>query len=141
MATIPIAEQVAEVERELRDRNRRYGALVASGRWKADTAERKFQQMQAALASLRTIALHADGLRILISYLRRPDVDDTAPAPKHDELEAILRQPAVQELLATFPDAVLSGVAPVPYPQDFDPDAHDHHELDEARNASAEAGP
>lgn len=131
-APVPIAEQIAEVERELRDRNRRYPALVAAGRWKHETAERKFGDLQAALASLRTIAAHADGLRLLIAYLRRPDVEAAAPEPTPDEREAMLRQPAVQTLLATFPEAVLTGISPAPSPQSFDAAAAPAHEHDEA---------
>ena len=121
---IALAEQIAEVERELRQRAHVYPRLIDKGRLKLETAHAHNAALQAALATLRTLAEHADGLRILIACLKRearirrdeinqdPGWDDPSPA----EVDIMLQQPAVAAVLQEFHGAVLTSVAPVAYP-------------------------
>lgn len=121
---VPLAAQIAEVERELRARAHVYPRLIDKGRLKLETAHAHNAALQAALATLKTLAEHADGLRLLIAYLKRqarlraddvnqdPGWDDPSPA----EVELMLQQPVVQAVLQAFPGAVLTSIAPVAYP-------------------------
>lgn len=52
-ATIPLAAQVAEVERELRQRERVYPRLVADKRMTQAAADRQTAVMRAVLATLK----------------------------------------------------------------------------------------
>ncbi len=115
MTTVPIAAQVAEVERELRARAHVYPRLIDKGRLKVETAALHNRDLQAALATLRTVEAYADGLRELIRYLRGAGL---APGeqPSAEERQYLLDHPAVRALVEAFPGAVLTGIAPVVYP-------------------------
>lgn len=126
MTIVPIAEQLAEVEREVRNRARYY-----PGRLTREVAERKLRDLSAAAATMRIIVEHADGLRPLIAYLRREAASETpAAVPDADDTAALLAHPAVAELLVAFPDAVLAGIAPVAItaPAASTSDAAEHEE-------------
>lgn len=109
---IPIGEQIEEVERELRHRARLYPLWIDKGRLKLETAHVHTTRLQAALATLRVVEAHADGLRALIALLRAYD----PVLPPIDEREKILEHPAVRQVLAAFPGAVLTAIRPVAYP-------------------------
>lgn len=56
MADVPIAEQIACVERELRMRARVYPGWVAAGRMTRERAEAETRAMEAVLMTLRGLA-------------------------------------------------------------------------------------
>lgn len=55
MTTIPIAEQIACVRREIRQRERVYARLVENGRMHRDAADREIAAMIAVLATLQDV--------------------------------------------------------------------------------------
>lgn len=117
---IPIADQLAEVEREVRDRERRYPDRVARGRLKPETAERKLAEMRAVAATIRFISRHAAGLRELVTALRLidADTDPAAVAEMSDEMrQALLAVPAVAAVLEEWPEAELVGIRPTAPPE------------------------
>lgn len=113
---VSINEQIEEVAREIRQRERLYPEWVAKGRYNANTAERKLRDLNAAHATLLTIAAHADGLRALIEVLRRVakygPTGDAAPI-SDGEAELLLQHPAVAAVLREFPDAIISDIRPL----------------------------
>jgi hypothetical protein len=121
--SVPIADQLAEVEREIRQRERVYPKWIAAGRLKADTAANKMRSLEAAAATLRVVSEHADGLRTLVAYLRRERSSRAAdyvtgdtvetPIPDAEDTTALLEHPAVAELLRHFPEATLASIEPV----------------------------
>lgn len=106
MSVVSIHDQVDEVEREVRNREHLYPVQIAKGRLKPETADVKLQHLRAAAATMRIIADHADGLRELLKALR-------AKAGELD-MARLAEHPAVVEVLKQFPDAVLSGIGPIP---------------------------
>lgn len=54
---VPLADQVACLERELGLRRRVYPRLVANGRFAQDAADREIARMAAALETVRAAAL------------------------------------------------------------------------------------
>lgn len=118
-ASVPIADQIAEVEREIGYRERVYPNWVDAGRLSHDKAALHFNRMRAAAATLRAVQRHADGLRALISYLGRVRGDAAAVVwddhmPGAAEASALLEAPGVKELVAAFPDSTLTAIAPAP---------------------------
>ena len=120
---VPLSEQVAEVERELRQRHRAYPRWIDQKRLKVETAHEHMSRLQAALATLQILHQHADGLRLLISYLKREqrirgvsDDWNQDDVPTEEETAILLEQPAVRAVLEAFPGAVLTSIAPVAYP-------------------------
>lgn len=91
----PIAAQIADLERRLT----------------AETDPEAFDRLRSAIASLRLIERHADGLRALISWLRRQQQAAAAVAweqgPGPAEAAALLAAPGVQAVLEAFPGAVI----------------------------------
>lgn len=102
---VPIQDQAAEVEREVRNREHLYPVLIGKGRLKEDTAEQKLRDLRAAAATMRIIADNAQGLRELLKALRAKSGEE--------EKTRLLQHPAVAEVLKQFPDAVLDGIAPI----------------------------
>lgn len=54
-ATIPLDDQIAEVQRELRVRGTVYARWIADKKMKPDVAERQITRMQAALHTLMSL--------------------------------------------------------------------------------------
>lgn len=52
---IPLADQIAEVERELTFRRRRWPGNVSSGHFDANTAYSRINRLEAALATLKAL--------------------------------------------------------------------------------------
>lgn len=105
---ISIDEQIDEIGRQLRRLEK------FPGRLKPETRERKAAALSAAERSLRTIKDHADGLRVLITYLRshrehRVDWEDVSPAMA----DVLLSNPAVRFVTDEFPEAVLVASRPL----------------------------
>lgn len=127
--TVPLPEQAAEVERELRQRERLYPQWIAEGRIKPDTAATKVRNLRAAATTLRFMAGHAEGLRTLVGYLRNTGAG-LEPTP--DERAALLAHPAVQAVLDAWPDAEAIGIRPITQPS---PDGDQTEERQEACKA------
>jgi hypothetical protein len=125
--TVPLPEQAAEVERELRQRERLYPRWIAEGRIKADTAATKVRNLQAAATTLRFMAGHAEGLRTIVGQLR---TNGAEPTP--EERAALLAHPAVQAVLDAWPDAEALGIRPITQPS---PDGDPTEERQEACEA------
>lgn len=87
----PLAEQIAEVEREIRQRARCYPKWVEQGRYLQATADRK-------LAALRDVQSTLIWLEANLGWIR-PE------AERRRELRDVCTEPAVAAVLAEFPDA------------------------------------
>lgn len=125
MAIVPIADQVSEVEREIGLRHRVYPAWIASGRISQHEAELRIETLGAALATLRLVQQYADGVRKLILFLRAANLEP-GETPTTEERDALLTNPAVRELVRTFPGAEIVAVRPAP--PITPPDLFDHEE-------------
>jgi len=104
---IPLADQIAEVAREIRQRDRVYPKWIADGRLKQETADTKLAQLHAALSTLQFIERHADGLRLLVKFLREADLQPKEQ-PSEEERQHLLAHPAVRAVVDAFPDASIS---------------------------------
>lgn len=118
-APIPIADQIAEVERELGYRDRVYPGWVLSGRMTQDRASFHVARLRAAAATLRAIQANADGLRALISYLNRARAGAATVAwndhmPSAAETAVLLDTPGVRAVLEAFPGAAIVGITSTP---------------------------
>jgi hypothetical protein len=57
---VPLHEQVAAAEREVRMRQRVYPGWIAKGRMKSDAADREIAAMQAIVRTLREVLARSD---------------------------------------------------------------------------------
>ena len=110
---IPLPDQAAEVEREIRQRERIYPRWIEEGRIKPETAAVKLRDLRAAAATLRFMAGHAAGLRTLAQFLVNTGAG-VEPTP--DERAALLAHPAVQAVLDAWPEAEAVGIRPITLP-------------------------
>lgn len=108
-----VADQADEVGREVRQRERLYPDWITRGRIKADTADRKIETLRDAERTLRFVAHHAAGLRVLAHFLIA-SAPGVPPIPTEDEKQALLAHPAVKALLEVWPDAEVEILGPVP---------------------------
>lgn len=94
--TVPLAEQIVEVEKEVRDRARRYPAMVAKGRLKPETADAKLAAMRAVQSTLHWLerndgwikAEHrrrSEAARLVAEHF--PDAEIVDPDAEHHETE------------------------------------------------------
>lgn len=100
LSAVPIEEQCAEVEREIRSRLRLYPGQVARGRLKPDSAARKIHALRAAQTSLAWLAANADWVRAAAK----------ARADAAHDLAAVEAHPVVQQALTTFPGASVAKI-------------------------------
>lgn len=110
---VSLAEQIEEVGKELRHRQRTYDHAVANRRLLRETADRKLRDLRAALDTLEFLARHREGLRLMIAVLQRVEKfgsASTVGSITDDEAQILLEQPAVQAVLAAFPDAIITDV-------------------------------
>lgn len=110
-ASTPLSDQIEEVAREIRQRQRVYPKWVEEGRYKKETAEKKMADMEAAYRTLQFLAKYADPLRLLIKTLQQYNPYDGVLLPDA-VIEEALANPAVREVMAAFPGAVISRVGP-----------------------------
>lgn len=95
MTTIPLAEQIVEVEREVRNRARRYPDLVAKGRLTQAVADSRLAALRAVQSTLTWLETH--------SHWIKPEVERRAAAARavaeleEDDAARLVRQ--------AFPDA------------------------------------
>jgi len=103
---VPLAEQIAEVEREIRQRCRVYPKWVQDGRYKQETADAKLAAMRAAQSTLTWLEQNMDWIKA--EAQRR-----AARASEEAELAAIKQHPAVAEILDAYPGAEIANVREV----------------------------
>ena len=105
-AMVSVADQIAELRREVAMRRNVYPKRVVAGAMTQGDADRKMAVLEAAIATLRFIEQHRDALRALIMELR-----DTATSP--DDVaarrHALMADPAVAAVVAAFPGARILG--------------------------------
>lgn len=113
---VEIGDQIAEVEREIRQRIRRYPEAISKGQLKEETAARKLWHMQAAAASLRFLRDNAGWIRAIAEERRRQaanidlDLDPVEPMSTQPSAVAEPEPPnadPIDALLATFPGATV----------------------------------
>ena len=103
-ARVPLADQIVEVEKEVRDRARRYPDLVARGRYLQDTADRKLDAMRGVQTTL--MWLDANMHWIKPEAARRLKEQRLAA-----EAEELRSHPAVAPVIEEFPGAEISRVS------------------------------
>jgi hypothetical protein len=102
-ARVPLAEQIAEVEREIRQRCRVYPKWVADGRYKPETADAKLAALRAAQSTLVWLEQNEHWIR---PQAQRRAADARLAA----EAEALRGHPAVTAVFDAFPDAAIADV-------------------------------
>lgn len=107
---MPLAAQLAKLERILGDRVRHYRTGVAKGRLTLDAAAVKHAECMAILASFRWLAANAAWVRAEA----RMRAEARARAEAHAALAAeMAEEPAVAAVLAAFPGAAIVDVQPL----------------------------
>jgi hypothetical protein len=117
---VSLAEQIEEVGKELRHRQRTYDHAVANRRLLRETADRKLRDLRAALDTLKFLARHREGMHLLLAVLRRVEKfgsPSTVGIITDDEAQLLLDQPAVQAVLSAFPDAIITDVRAIGDPR------------------------
>lgn len=105
--TVPLADQIVEIEKTVRDRARRYPDLVARGRLLPPTAERKLEAMRAAQSTLVWLEANLHWIR--------PEAERRVKARAlAAEAETLRDHPAAREVLVAFPGAEIASVRPLP---------------------------
>lgn len=107
---IPLTEQIEEVAREIRQRERLYPRWIAEGRYKQETADKKVADLNAALATLVFIEKHAEPLRLLIATLQQYNPYDRVLPDS--AIEDVLKHPSVRAVMEAFPNAIVEDVRP-----------------------------
>lgn len=110
---VPLAAQIEEVEREIRQRARIYPKWVADGRYKQDTADAKLAAMRAVQSTLMWLERFRDDIHALHTRLKSEAVAGRAAERQSrldSELAALRAHPAVKAVLDEFPDAVIDTV-------------------------------
>jgi transcription elongation GreA/GreB family factor len=107
--SIPLNEQIAEVEREIRMRARVYPDWIEKKRLKPETAETKLAALRAAQSTLmwleRNMAwIKPEAQRRAMLARQQKELDEIEAA----ERAAVLTAPAVQAVLEVFPDATVT---------------------------------
>lgn len=95
MAHVPLSEQIEEVGREIRLRQRLYPEWIKIRRLKQETADTKLAAMQAAERSLQWLAQNIDWIRPIAEQRKLLE-------QQQRELE---NHPIVEAAMAAFPDA------------------------------------
>lgn len=104
MANASISEQVEEVAREVRTRERLYPSWIESGRYRKETAERKLATLRAALRSLMFLQENAEWIRAE-HRVRHQRIE--AGIMEEAERAALEDLEEVQAVRKVFPDAEL----------------------------------
>lgn len=122
-ALVPIGQQIAEVRRELTERRDRYAREVRFNLLDPSIAHMRNRDLMAVLATLAAVERHAEGLRLLITYLIRHD--GAAVPPPDGERAAILAHPAVRAVMESWPDGRVAITEPAPIDASETPTASD----------------
>jgi len=106
MTAVPITDQIAEVERELRQRERLYPKWIAEGRIKQDTADAKLRALRAAALSLRFLGDNRDWISTVWKQRRTMEDRDRDEVP---DVPAAGRT-AVDAVQMEFPGTTVVGI-------------------------------
>lgn len=115
--SVPMADQVAEVAREVSLRGRVYPHWIKAGRLSQEDADRQLANLRAALATLEFVARHATGLRALVHFLIATGADadpSRVTTATREDIAALKSHPAVAAVIDAFPDAYITHVSPAP---------------------------
>ncbi|NOU05320.1 MAG: hypothetical protein HOO99_03975 [Hyphomicrobiaceae bacterium] len=110
-ARVPLDDQIAEVEREIRQRERLYPRWIEAGKYKKATADKKLDDLRAALVTLQFVAKHSEPLRRLIKTLQQHNAHDHVVSDF--AIEELLADPAVRKVMEVFPEAIATAVQPI----------------------------
>jgi len=113
VATIPLTEQIEEVGREVRYRERLYPNWVKLGRLKKDTAETKLAAMQSVKSTLTWLEQNLDWIK---PEAERRRAEARAKAERDREMSELSDDPTVQAAKAAFPDAEVADIRPLAEP-------------------------
>lgn len=108
----PLAEQIDEVAREVRQRQRVYPRFVDEGRYKKETAEKKLADLIAAHGTLLFLQKYADPIKALIRTLQQFNPYEGKIIPDN-VIEDLLADSRVREVMDVFPGAVITDVRPM----------------------------
>jgi hypothetical protein len=129
---ITLAQQIEEVEGEIRQRGRLYPDWVAKGRYKPETAERKLATMRAVQSTLTWLEQNEHWIRP--AYIARREA--TRRAAEDEALRAeLMKNPAVRAVVDAFPDAEVHlprPPAPEPEPYHYEDPPFDPEATEEA---------
>lgn len=114
--TVPLRDQIVEIEKEIRDRGRRYPVAVAKGRLLQATADAK-------LAALRAVQSTLTWLEANEGWIRAEAQRRARAAREAAEIAELGEHPAAIALQETFPGAEIVGVADL---QPLDDASSDH---------------
>ena len=110
MTQIPLANQIIEIEKHIRDCGRRYQELVDKGRWKQETADRKRAALRAVQSTLVWLEKNHDWIK---AEAERRRAEARAKAKREAELAEIESDPGVAAALAAFPGAEPVDIRPL----------------------------
>lgn len=103
---VSLADQIAELRREVAMRRNVYPKRIGGGAMTQDDADRKIGAIEAAIATLRFIEQHRDGLRALVVELRQaPGSPDATSARR----SALMADPIVAAVVEAFPGSRILG--------------------------------
>lgn len=105
-ATVPLDDQIAEVERELRAREHVYPRLIEKGRLKPETADKHVCHLTWALQSLKFLRANQDWIKSIAAQ-RRAQAQERAA--DHDTFDPT-SHPAVSAVLEAIPGSQIAGV-------------------------------
>lgn len=117
----PIADQIAEIGREIRQRERLYPKWIEAGRLKPETAATKITALRDVETLLRFVEKNAPALRLLCETLRVFDgyEPDALPASTYEDL---IQHASVRAVMVAFPNAVITDVRAMPTQGDLSAD-------------------
>ncbi|MGE0022479.1 MAG: hypothetical protein AB7S70_02480 [Hyphomicrobium sp.] len=97
-AHVPILEQIEDAKATLAHRYRSCSTRVRTGQMSQADADREIARARAIRNTLIVVAQHAPAFRAVLEAKRQRRIEN-------DEIDAIRQHPAVQHVLAAFPDA------------------------------------
>lgn len=112
-APVSLAEQIEEVGRAIRERERTYPDRIHAGRLRPETAQRKLDHLRAAYRTLEWLALNHDWIR-REAALRR--AEERARAQRELDLMDADGWPETAAAREVFGDAEIVGIRPLEGP-------------------------
>lgn len=107
MTHIPLADQIIQIEKMLRDDARRFQLKVDRGDWKQETADRKLAALRAVQSTLTWLDQNYDWIR---PEAKRRWEEARAKAELEAELHELDEDPAIAAALETFPGAEVTAI-------------------------------
>lgn len=97
-------EQIEEVAREIRQRERVYPKWIAAGRLKQETADQKLEHLRAAQATLQWLFANMDWIRPIAVERRQVQLE------REMETQFAANHPAVKAIQEAIPGTEIVGV-------------------------------